>query len=520
MGRVARIGALLVMILAVLQAGAWPAAGAMAVGPPGLRADFNGDGFEDLAVGVPLEDHSGAVDAGVVNVFYGSAAGVAGGGRQQLMQGLPESGDELGWALAAGDFNGDSIADLAVGAPGEDVGATVDAGAVEVWYGTPGGLPAVGDQLLRQGAAGVIGAAEAGDSFGLTLVSGLFDSGAVADLAIGAPFENVGADTDAGAVNVVYGAAGGLLEGRNQQFLQANPEPDDLFGVALATGHMDNQCDEPAFDLAVGASGEDVGGARDAGAVHIIQAANDGSGLPSGATGQTFIQGSGGVPGTAETGDGFGAALAASAGIFSGLGNCVQIGLAIGAPEEDVGTAADAGAVTLLMTPDTHQQWTQGRAGGSVESRDLFGWSLTMADIDGNNADNVLIGAPGENLGTTVDAGAVTALCGFDGLVFACGPDGTITQTNPERADAAGVALAAGDFNNDTIPDLAVGAPGESVGAAAEAGAVEVYAGVNVPPIPDSGVLLFQNAPGVPGTSEAGDIFGVGLAGSFTAPVL
>jgi FG-GAP repeat len=508
MGRVARIGALLVLTLAVLQAGAWPAAGAMVVGPPGLRADFNGDGFEDLAVGVPLEDHSGVVDAGVVDVFYGSAAGLAGGSSQQLMQARPESGDELGWALAAGDFNGDSVADLAVGAPGEDVGAIADAGAVEVWYGTPGGLPAVGDQLLRQGAAGVIGAAEAGDAFGLTLASGLFDGGEVADLAVGTPFENVGADTDAGAVNVVYGATGGLLEGRNQQFLQANPEPGDLYGFALATGRLGTACDDPAFDLAVGSSGEDVGRAVDAGAVNIVLAADDGSGLPTGATGQTFIQGSGGVPGAAESGDAFGAALASGE-----LGNCVQIGLAVGAPTEDVGGAVDAGAVNLLLTPGTHELWTQSSAGGAAESGDLFGWSLTLADVDNNNADNVLIGTPGENVGAVVDAGAVTPLCGFDGFVSPCGAGTTILQTNPERDDAAGVALAGGDFNNDNIPDLAVGAPGETVGTAAEAGAVEAYTGGALP-LP-GGVLLFQNGPGVPGTSEAGDVFGVGLASSF-----
>jgi len=68
-----------------------------------------------------------------------------------------------------------------------------------------------------------------------------------------------------------------------------------------------------------------------------------------------------------------------------------------------------------------------------------------------------------------------------------------------------GWAAAAGDFNGDGFADLAVGAPGETVGAAADAGAVEVYAGVNTAPIPDSGRLLFQNAPGVPGTSEAGE---------------
>jgi hypothetical protein len=57
------------------------------------------------------------------------------------------------------------------------------------------------------------------------------------------------------------------------------------------------------------------------------------------------------------------------------------------------------------------------------------------------------------------------------------------------------------------------------MGRVARVGAVVVYAGVNTEPIPDSGRLLFQNAPGVPGTSEAGDIFAVGLAASFAAHV-
>jgi len=38
--------------------------------------DFNGDGFMDLAIGVPFEDINGKVDAGAVNVIYGSAQGL------------------------------------------------------------------------------------------------------------------------------------------------------------------------------------------------------------------------------------------------------------------------------------------------------------------------------------------------------------------------------------------------------------------------------------------------------------
>jgi hypothetical protein len=134
-------------------------------------ADFNGDGIDDLVVGVPGEDLGGTADAGVVDVIYGSESGLPDGGRQQLTQALPETGDQFGAAVATGDFNGDIFTDLAVGVPGENVGAIADAGVVEVFYGGGGGLPGVGDQLLRQGAAGMAGTAEAGDRFAAALAA-------------------------------------------------------------------------------------------------------------------------------------------------------------------------------------------------------------------------------------------------------------------------------------------------------------------------------------------------------------
>jgi hypothetical protein len=88
--------------------------------------DFNGDGRQDLAVGVRAEDSS----AGAVNVLYGSASGITATADQFFRQGVggladtAEGGDLFGSSLAAGDLNGDGRDDLAVGVPGEDVGAS------------------------------------------------------------------------------------------------------------------------------------------------------------------------------------------------------------------------------------------------------------------------------------------------------------------------------------------------------------------------------------------------------------
>ena len=103
-------------------------------------ADFNNDGFDDLAVGTPGEDSG----AGLVHVLYGSAAGLTATGSQTWGQTIlgtdsSEAGDNFGAALAAGDYNNDGFTDLAVGVPGEDIGAATDAGLVHFIFGSATG---------------------------------------------------------------------------------------------------------------------------------------------------------------------------------------------------------------------------------------------------------------------------------------------------------------------------------------------------------------------------------------------
>ncbi|MFM7199425.1 MAG: VCBS repeat-containing protein [Myxococcota bacterium] len=105
-------------------------------------ADFDQDGLLDLVVGVILADY-GTTDNGVIRLYKGVADGFFAPDPLQLFAG-ERSGDTLGYAVNAADFNDDGFPDLVVGAP-EDEDNTLTTvptsqGALFVFAGGPNGL--------------------------------------------------------------------------------------------------------------------------------------------------------------------------------------------------------------------------------------------------------------------------------------------------------------------------------------------------------------------------------------------
>ncbi|MEU6548320.1 esterase [Streptomyces sp. NPDC046859] len=104
--------------------------------------------------------------------------------------GTAELGDAFGHDVSLGDADGDGFADLAVGVPGEDVGTVRDAGTVVVLRGSARGLTATGAVSFTQNTAHVPGTVEKDDRFGAQVRFADTDRDGRAGLLATAPGEN------------------------------------------------------------------------------------------------------------------------------------------------------------------------------------------------------------------------------------------------------------------------------------------------------------------------------------------
>jgi hypothetical protein len=518
---------LVTLTVPVWQVGASPAAIARTQAPTVLTPDFNGDGFADLAVGVPGEDVGGISSAGAVNVLYGRAAGISSASNQLWtqdssgIQGEAEAFDAFGSAVAAGDFDGDGFTDLAVGVPGEGISQLGSSGAVAILYGSAGGLGSARNQFWTQDNPGILDVAENGDALGSAVAAGDFDGDGFADLAIGVPSEDVGGAANAGGVNLLFGSSSGLSSAGNEFWTQNSggigdaSEANDDFGSSLSAADLDG---DGFADLAVGVPGEEVAGIPAAGAVSVLY--GTGSGLSSSGN-QFWNQNSQGIGDTAEAADNFGASLTTGDADGDGFAD-----LAVGVPDENVGSISNAGGVNVLygtaggLSSAGNQFWSQDSPSiqGEAETGDVFGQAVALGDFDGDGFADLGVGAPGEGIAQFAGAGSMQVIFGgAGGLTTAANQfwtqDNSGILDNCEVGDAFASSLAAVDFDGDGFTDLAVGVPDENVGSIANAGAANVLYGAGAGLSSAGNQFWNQNSSGILDTAEANDDFGSAMTG-------
>jgi hypothetical protein len=372
-----------------------------AFGSDSAYADFDGDGYDDLAVSAPGEDSGTDKDAGLVMILWGSATGLHGG--SVVADPARSSHDFWGRNLAAGDFDGDGRADLAVGSDTATV-HVLEGGFSAT--GTPGGIYTIKPPIMGSDAGGP-----------LNLTAGNINGGRETDLVV----DGYETDSDYGWNRNYYipGSASGLKT--------AGAEPLKP-GVITAIGDIDA---DGYGDIVSGAywnttteDGTPVPDSGKGGKVWVTKG-SDGGPLTTASTGIT--QDTAGVPGTAEGNDFFGYEL--DLGDVDGDG---FLDLAIGVAGENIGADANTGAVTVLYgsasgldTTSGAQSFSQDTADvpGTGEDDDMFGIDVKLDDVTGDGKADLLVGSA-ENAGN----GLVTYLPSNGTRITATGSESVAPQ--------------------------------------------------------------------------------------------
>ena len=172
------------------------------------RGDYDGDGVNDLAIGLPGFWHN-AGNIGAVEVYSGATL--------QLLARMvsPVADNAFGWSVAfVGDLTGDGRAELAVGAPTETAAGVAAAGAVYIYSGLeppPGVVGNVGLPLTGPEAVLTINASSGGSAHRVTVGLGQpFTLGMAQPTTLSAPagfslFAAVGLPTALTVLPTVFG---------------------------------------------------------------------------------------------------------------------------------------------------------------------------------------------------------------------------------------------------------------------------------------------------------------------------
>lgn len=353
-----------------------------------VAADFDDDGFDDLAIGA-----TGVNGHGEVHLYRGSRAGLV---ADVVLDpttdagNLPFAGADYGAALTAADMNGDGVPELVVGAPGDRPSVNGNAcGGVYVYR-----VADAPDLLARWNPTGA--SCHAGAEAGASLAGASRDGTFGRLLVLGSP----GADDDRGRIWVLghantptLASYGTLTQAAPQTCGQggvaANTrEVGDRFGAAVAAGKRSNS----HHMIAVGSPGEnDANGRVDVFRWNSTCWARE----------QELTE----APlGADEAGDRFGAALAIGDMTSDAYGD-----LLVGAPGEAIGATTAGWMYTWRGTANTftpHLGFGQSTGGWTNGNDEGFGHAFALARVDGGVVD-IVVAAPGNHVGGASYAGGL-----------------------------------------------------------------------------------------------------------------
>lgn len=402
------------------------------------------------------------------------------------------------------DFNGDGRGDVATSVTGAYVDGKARAGQFAVLYGTSTGVSSAKRHTISQNTKGVPGGAETDDNFGYDHAFADFNGDGYDDVAVSAPYEDLGSDKDAGLLSILWGSASGIT-GKSITVEDPTPSSHDLWGKNLAAGDFDG---DGKADLAVGTDHAKIhvfkGGFTTAGTSGgrytitppIMGAEVDGplnltAGDVDGGATDLVVDGyettsaygwnrNYFIPGT-TTGLKASAAKALKPGVITAIGDIDQDGfgdIVSGAgwdsTLEDGTTVPDAAkGGKVWVTPGsasgprtgsaTGITQNSGNIPGASEKNDYFGYELDLGDINGDSYLDLVIGVAGEDIESEVDTGMIVILHGTaNGLSTTSGvqsfhQNNTGVPGGNEDHDGFGLDVKLDDVTGDGRADLIVG---------------------------------------------------------------
>jgi len=438
--------------------------------------DPNGQ-FETLAAGASDTDSFTyqLSDGGTLSqpgVFAGSLELSSLNGSTGFVINGIDAGDFSSWSISsAGDFNGDGVDDILIGAWQGDPNGT-NSGESYVVFGSSGGFAASLDLSSLNGSTGfVLNGVDANDNTGFSVSSaGDVNGDGISDIIISA-FNADPNGGNSGESYVVFGSTAPFgssfnlssLNGANGFKLNGDDAGDRSGRAVAGAGDVNG---DGIDDLIIGAVYGDPNGQTDAGQTYVVFGSTGGF---SASLELSALNGSDGFTINGISGGDRSGVWVSSAGDLNGDG---LADVAIGAIRGDPNGQTDAGEIYVVFGSSTGfsssldlsaLNGSNGFVLNGIDAGDSAGRSISSAgDINGDGIDDLLIGAylaspnggaSGENY---VVFGSTAGFSSSLDLSSLNGANGFLIE-GPSAGDRSGQSVsAAGDINNDGIDDLLV----------------------------------------------------------------